>query len=133
MTGRESGNSHTKNFLNAVKSRQRPNADIEIGRRSTALCHLGNISYRLGQQAAPQEILEQLGSHKVFDDPKDTFERTSKHLADNGVDIETTQLTVGPWLQFDPDKEQFVRNAAADAMLTREYRKPFVVPTDGNV
>ena len=35
--------------------------------------------------------------------------------------------------EFDPDQEQFVGNAAADAMLTREYRKPFVVPTDSNV
>jgi predicted dehydrogenase len=49
VTGRESGNSHTKNFLNAIKDRQWPNADIEIGRRSTALCHLGNISYHLGR------------------------------------------------------------------------------------
>jgi hypothetical protein len=40
---------------------------------------------------------------------------------------------VGPWLQFDPDKEQFVGNAAADAMLTREYRKPFVVPSEGKI
>jgi len=81
----------------------------------------------------PKEILDQLASHKLFDDPKDTFERTKKHLADNGVDIEKTRLTVGPWLRFDPDKEQFVGNAAADAMLTREYRKPFVVPTESEV
>jgi hypothetical protein len=72
-------------------------------------------------------------SHKLSDDAQDTFERTKKHLADNGVDIEKTQLTVGPWLEFDPDKEQFVGNAAADAMLTREYRQPFVVPTASEV
>jgi hypothetical protein len=29
---------------------------------------------------------------------------------------------------MDPQKERFVGNAAADRMLTREYRKPFVVP-----
>jgi predicted dehydrogenase len=38
---------HEKNFLECVKSRQRPNADIEIGRLSTTLCHLGNISHHL--------------------------------------------------------------------------------------
>jgi predicted dehydrogenase len=38
---------HEKNFLECIKSRGRPNADIEIGRLSTTLCHLGNISYHL--------------------------------------------------------------------------------------
>ena len=31
-----------------MRSRNKPNADIERGHRSTLLCHLGNISYRLG-------------------------------------------------------------------------------------
>jgi predicted dehydrogenase len=39
--------SHERNFLDCVKSRQRPNADIEIGRLSTTLCHLGNICTHL--------------------------------------------------------------------------------------
>jgi hypothetical protein len=41
-----------KNFLAAVKSRryQDLNADIEIGARAAALCHLGNIAYRLGRK-----------------------------------------------------------------------------------
>jgi predicted dehydrogenase len=38
---------HEKNFLACLKSRQRPNADIEIGRLSTTLCHLGNIVHHL--------------------------------------------------------------------------------------
>jgi hypothetical protein len=37
---------------------------------------------------------------------------------------------VGPWLQFDPDKEQFIDNSAAHDLLTREYRQPFVVPME---
>ena len=32
----------------ASKSRKKPNADIEEGHRSTLLCQIGNISYRLG-------------------------------------------------------------------------------------
>jgi predicted dehydrogenase len=39
---------HERNFIECVKSRQRPNSDVEIGRLSTTLCHLGNISYHLG-------------------------------------------------------------------------------------
>jgi predicted dehydrogenase len=126
---------HFGNFIEAVHSRDRDHLNAEIlgGHLSAGLCHLGNISYRLGRPAAAKEILDQLASRKLLDDSKDTFERTKKHLADNGVDIEKTRLTVGPWLDFDPDKEQFVGNAAADAMLTREYRKPFVVPTTSEV
>jgi predicted dehydrogenase len=126
---------HFGNFIEAVHSRDRDHLNAELlgGHLAAGLCHLGNISFRLGQQAAPQEILAQLESRKLFDDRQDTFERTRKHLADNRVDIDKTRLTLGPWLQFDPDKEQFVGNAAADAMLTREYRKPFVVPSESDV
>jgi len=40
---------HLRNFLDCVKSGKRPNADIEEGHKSTRLCHLGNIAYRLGR------------------------------------------------------------------------------------
>jgi len=38
---------HERDFLDCVKSRQKPNADIEVGRLSTTLCHLGNIAHHL--------------------------------------------------------------------------------------
>lgn len=41
------GGSHTKVFLECIKSRKRPNADIELGRLSTTICHLGNICDKL--------------------------------------------------------------------------------------
>jgi predicted dehydrogenase len=126
---------HFANFVEAVYSRDRDHLNAELfgGHLAAGISHLGNISYRLGQPAAPQEIIEQLASHKLLDDSKETFERTKKHLADNGINIDKTQITMGPWLQFDPEKEQFVGNAVADAMLTREYRKPFVVPSESEV
>ena len=46
---KDSGGSHEGNFLECVKSRKLPNADVEIGRQTTMLCHLGNISYKLGR------------------------------------------------------------------------------------
>lgn len=41
---------HIANFLDCIKSRNKPNADIEIGHLSTRLCHLGNIAHRVGRK-----------------------------------------------------------------------------------
>jgi predicted dehydrogenase len=46
--GRRPGDAHIANFLDCVRSRKRPNADVEPIHLSTVLCHLGNISYRVG-------------------------------------------------------------------------------------
>jgi len=40
---------HFANFLDCIRSGRRPNADIEDGHKSTLLCHLGNIAYRVGR------------------------------------------------------------------------------------
>jgi predicted dehydrogenase len=37
---------HTANFIECVRSRKTPNADIEIGHRSTTVPHIGNIAYK---------------------------------------------------------------------------------------
>lgn len=53
---------HIRNFLDCMKSRQRPISDIEIGHRSTSTCLLGNVAYRSGRRIAwdveKQEIKE---------------------------------------------------------------------------
>lgn len=41
---------HARNFLDCVRSRKRPNADVEIGHRSTTFSLLANISLALGQR-----------------------------------------------------------------------------------
>ncbi len=40
---------HRRNFLDCISSGKRPAADVEEGHRSTRLCHLGAIAYRLGR------------------------------------------------------------------------------------
>ena len=58
----------------------------------------------------------------------ETFDEVCAHLAENGVQLDRTPLALGPWLRIAAEGERFVENPAADALLTREYRKPFVVP-----
>jgi predicted dehydrogenase len=127
--------SHFANFLKAVRSRNRSdlNADILEGHQSSALCHLGNISWRLGQAAPLAQIGEDLGQLKVHDNVRETFERTVEHLRENQVDLEQTKLTLGALLHLDPEREAFVGQPRADAFLTREYRKPFVVPVESEI
>ena len=60
----ESGD-HEKNFLDCVKSRKRPNADVEIGRLSTTLCHLGNISCHLKRSVQFHPKTETFGDDKA--------------------------------------------------------------------
>jgi predicted dehydrogenase len=41
---------HVTDFLDCLKTRKRPVADIEIAHRSTNTCHLGNIAYKVGRK-----------------------------------------------------------------------------------
>ena len=49
-------------------------------------------------------------------------------LKDNGLKFEETTYRLGRWLELDPETEKFVNDPEANALLTRPYRKPFVVP-----
>lgn len=49
LTSTDPGDAHQRNFIDCVKSRQKPNGEIEIGHRSSLLCHLGNIVARTGR------------------------------------------------------------------------------------
>jgi predicted dehydrogenase len=40
---------HQKNFIDAIRGDAKLNADIEVGHKSTLLCHLGNLAYRTGK------------------------------------------------------------------------------------
>ena len=118
---------HFKNFIEACRTRnpQDLNADILEGHLSSALCHTGNISYRLGKKKGPAEILDEIKSQPSA---QDSFERMKEHLGKNGVDISKDMLTLGPVLKMDVETEKFIGNADADALLKDKYREPFVVP-----
>jgi hypothetical protein len=73
---------HVQNFFDGCRSRKIADlhCDIEVGATSSAVGHLGTISYRVGRKV-------------VWDDAKG----------------------------------RFVNDAEADKLITREYRKPYVV------
>jgi predicted dehydrogenase len=52
--------SHVRNFLDCVKSRKRPNGDIEEGYRTVVMCHLGNIATRLGRTLRWDPVREEV-------------------------------------------------------------------------
>ena len=74
---------HMTNFVKAIQSRNYKdlNADVEIGVLSASLCHLANISYRVGKELA-----------------------------------------------WDAANRWFENDVQANLMLTRHYRRPYVVP-----
>ncbi len=121
------GEDHFANFIRAVRSRKREdlNADILEGHISSGLCHLGNISYRLGKEADPDELQAALQKDSAA---SETLARMEEHLAANGVDLKQTKLALGPVLKFDPKAERFVGNDKANALISRPYRAPFIVP-----
>lgn len=48
--GRQGDAEHIQNFVDCIRSRARPNADVEHGHHSAMLCHLANASFRAGNQ-----------------------------------------------------------------------------------
>jgi predicted dehydrogenase len=120
---------HYANFVKAVRSRKREDLHAEIleGHLSSALCHLGNISYRLGTHAAPAAIRERIAADH---DAAETWDRMAAHLRANEVDLAVTPAALGPLLRFDPKTERFLDNEQANQMLSRPYRAPFVVPAN---
>jgi len=123
----EGSGDHFANFIKAVRSRKVSdlNADILEGHLSAGLCHTANISYRLGRPHPPKEIQYVA---KNYQDMAEMLGRMEEHLAANQVDLKTTPAALGAVLKMDPKTERFVGNTAANQMLTRDYRKPFVVP-----
>ncbi len=121
------GGGHFGNFIAAVRSRKVEdlNADILEGHYSAALCHLANLSYRLGQDVPFNKAT------KAFGDDKEAYEtlgRMEEHLKDNQVVLDGLNYRLGRKLTFDAATESFVGDSEANQLLTRHYRTPFVVP-----
>ncbi len=124
----EGGGDHHGNFLDAVRSRKHTdlNADILQGHLSSALCHLGNLSYRVGEQVPFDPRAKAFGDNK---EAFATLERFKDHLKDNSVAMEGSPYALGKKIMIDQKNESITNCAKARAMLTREYRKGFALPS----
>src|SRR5579872_1386378 len=69
---------HAANFIDCVRSRNPPNAEIETGHRSTTIAHIGNIAFKTGKK-----------------------------------------------LHWNSDSEEFIADAEASKLLSRQARKPW--------
>jgi predicted dehydrogenase len=121
------GNGHFGNFIAAMRSRKIHdlNADILEGHYSAALCHLSNISYRLGTEVPFNKRSAAFGDDK---DACETFARMEEHLKDKGVAVDGLNYRLGRKLTFDAATESFTGDPKANELLTRDYRPPYVVP-----
>lgn len=72
---------HMQDWIDCIRSRKKPVADVEIGHRSVSVCHLANITRAVGHP-----------------------------------------------LKWDPVKEQFTNDAAANELLDRPRRAGFELP-----
>ncbi|MCA9029433.1 MAG: Gfo/Idh/MocA family oxidoreductase [Planctomycetaceae bacterium] len=47
---------HRQDWVNCIKTREQPNCPIETGARTAAVCHLGNLAYRHGEELGGKSL-----------------------------------------------------------------------------
>jgi hypothetical protein len=117
---------HFANFVKAIKSRRHEDLhlDIEDGHLSSALAHLGNVSWALGEPVEPGTPPRLAADNQQV---RETLASFDAHLAENDVDFSVTPLSLGRLLTIDPETERS-NDAEANRLFTREYRKGFELP-----
>jgi hypothetical protein len=65
---------HMQNWLDCIRSRNQPVADVEIGHRSISVCHLANIARAIGRplrwDAAHEKFLDDEEANRYLDRPR---------------------------------------------------------------
>ncbi len=129
---------HRANFVKAMQSRKVTIGSVEECHYSSALCHLGNVSYMLGTEKTNAELADAIRADAETSDSfarYGSFVRMLDHLKANNVDPTSTQTVVGPLLKIDGKQEIFVGSereivdaANANPLLKREGREGFKIP-----
>lgn len=121
------GRGHQQNFINAVRANNASMlaAPIEGSHLSSGICHLSNISYKMGQQADPDQVKARMSD---YEDIRQTTNAQLRNLEANKVDW--NKLVLGPKLNFDPKTETFTGDHANDAneLLCYKMREEFAIP-----
>ena len=117
---------HFANFARAVRSRNHEDLylDVEDGHLSSALAHLGNASWTLGE-TVPLGTRPAIAAHdhRVIL----TLDSFEAHLRDNAVDVALTPLHLGRELSIDPKTERS-SDDAANRLFTKDYRAGYELP-----
>jgi predicted dehydrogenase len=124
----EQGPTHMRNFIDCVKSRKRDDLTAEIieGHRTVSLVHLGNTAYRLGRDVSFDEATKVISGNSLL---SESFEDIKRHLADTGaVDLSNTPCRLSEEIAYDAEAEAFPDSPEANALRSRAYRAPFIVP-----
>ena len=128
----QGGGNHFQNFIDAVKAGDPDavNANSLDGHLSSALCHMGNISYRLGEGRELADAIEPFGAD--WPAGNEAVLRMRSHLVGNAISP-ADEVLVGPELHFDPRSETFFDGGAerANALASRKYRSRYVPPVLG--
>lgn len=98
----EGGGRHLANFLDAVRSRRggELNAPLAEGHASSAVCHLGNLSWRLGREDALAACREAVRPHAGA---AELVDQLAGHLRANQLDLGQARFRIGPWLEVAPE------------------------------
>lgn len=117
---------HFANFVKAIRSRKHTDLhlDIEDGHLSSALAHLGNVSYRLGKVVPEGTRPSYLANDRHTSETLASFE---EYMKLNNVDFNETKFYLGQELSIDPKTEK-ATDEAANRLFTREYREGFQLP-----
>ena len=131
----DGGGSHVKNFFEAVRSRRKADlaAPVETGHVSAALCHFGNISYRVGEPTATKRIDKALGE---FPAATAIHRELNAHLGVHGIETAKNRFRLGPWLHLDESGDHIAKLGSPDEpaldrarfLLRETQRPPFVIP-----
>jgi len=121
-----SSQAHFANLVKAARSRRHEDLylDVEDGHLSSALAHLGNVSWALGEKVA-------IGTRPALGAGDDRVARTLEsfeaHLRENAVDTGVTPLLLGREYAIDPQTERSTDDDA-NRLFTKDYRKGYELP-----
>jgi predicted dehydrogenase len=124
----DGGKSHQANFVEAVRRRDSKvlRAEIREGQLSTDLCHMANLSWRLGRAASVSDVDAAFANLHLA---AEASSRMIQHLEANNVDLNKSPLTLGPVLEWIDSRPRISGDSSNRRLLAHDYRPPFVVPT----